>query len=254
MHQLSSIIHIAMKINTGCSGFYNRHWKGIFYPEELTQSKWFAFYCEHFSTLELNVTFYKFPTVKMLEAWYKKSPEDFLFAVKVPRLITHYKKLKDCSQQLDDFYTACEGGLKDKMGCPLFQFPPSFKYSEESLELILKSMKPQFNNVVEFRNEGWWNKDVYDALKANNIIFCSVNHPQLPEDIIITSSTVYIRLHGKPQLFYSSYSDEYLLNLKNILDKKNKIKDAYVFFNNTASTAGVLNAQKFNSHFPKLQF
>lgn len=238
-----------MKINTGCSGFYNRHWKGVFYPEDLAQSKWFTFYCAHLNSLELNVTFYKFPTVKTLDNWYKKSPEGFLFAVKAPRIITHYKKLNDCTAELDDFYNVCGVGLKDKLGCLLFQFPPSFKYSKESLAFVLKSMKPGFNNVVEFRNEGWWNKEVYDAFETNKVIFCSVSHPKLPEDIIVTASTAYIRLHGNPQIFYSSYSDEYLQNLHDILAKNKKIEDAYVFFNNTASTAGILNAQHFNLNF-----
>ena len=132
------------------------------------------------------------------------------------------------------------------MGCLLFQFPPGFKYDEDTLELILKSLKPQFKNVVEFRNPSWWNKEVYDALNANDIIFCSVNHPQLPEDIIITSPTAYVRLHGNPQLFYSSYSDEFLLTLHNTIAKNTMIKEANVFFNNTASTAGILNAQQFD--------
>jgi len=88
----------------------------------------------------------------MLEAWYNKSPEGFLFAVKAPRLLTHFKKFVDFSQQIVDFYNACEFGLKEKLGCLLFQFPPSFKYDEETLELNVKSMKPQFKNVVEFRN------------------------------------------------------------------------------------------------------
>lgn len=108
------------------------------------------------------------------------------------------------------------------MGCLLFQFPPSFKYDSGALELILKNLKPQFNNVVEFGNYGWWNKDVYDALEANNIIFCSVNHPQLPEDITITSSIVYVRLHLNPQVFYSPYSVEFLLSLHAMLINNTK--------------------------------
>ena len=238
-----------MKIHTGCSGFYNRHWKGVFYPEELAQSKWFSYYCEHFNTLELNSTFYKFPTVKTLEGWHNKSPDDFLFAVKAPRLITHTKKLIDCASELDDFYNACKKGLKDKMGCLLFQFPPSFKYSSEALELVLRSLKLTFKNVIEFRDVSWWNKEVYDAFKANNIIFCSVSHPRVPEDIITTSSTAYVRLHGNPKIFYSSYSEAYLSNLHHILMKNKELKDAYVFFNNTASTAGILNAQQFKTTF-----
>ncbi len=234
-----------MKIETGCSSFYNRLWSGVFYPENLIQSKWFAFYCEHFNTFELNSTFYKFPTAKILEGWCKKSPANFTFAVKAPRLITHYQKLIDCSQEIDDFYAACDVGLKEKMGCLLFQFQPSFKYDENTLALILKNLKPHFKNVVEFRNSAWWNKDVFDAFKANDITFCSVNHPQLLEDIITNSSTAYIRLHGNPQLFYSPYSKDFLSSLHKTLIINKEIKEAYVFFNNTASVAGILNAQQF---------
>lgn len=86
-----------MKINIGCTGLSSRHWKGIFYPDPLAQNNWFAFYCEHFNTIELNVTFYKFPTAKMLDVWYKKSPHNFSFAIKAPRVITYFIKLKDCS-------------------------------------------------------------------------------------------------------------------------------------------------------------
>lgn len=149
-----------MIFKIGCSGFLNRHWKGVFYPEQLAQSKWFTFYCEHFNTLKLNVTFYKFPTVKMLENWYNKSSLGFTFIVKTPRIITHYKKLQDCSELIEEFYKVCNVGLKEKLGGLLFQFPPSFHYSEETLELIIKSLHPSFNNIVEFRNSSWWNEVV----------------------------------------------------------------------------------------------
>jgi uncharacterized protein YecE (DUF72 family) len=95
----------------GCSGFYNRHWKGIFYPEKLPQKQWLNFYCEHFNTLELNTTFYRFPTKENLKAWRDKSPEDFLFSVKVPQLITHFKKFNGCKKLIADFYLACQQGL-----------------------------------------------------------------------------------------------------------------------------------------------
>ena len=235
-----------MKAYIGCSGFYNSHWKGIFYPEDLPIGNWFTYYCEHFNTFEINSTFYKFPTIKVLDNWYNKTPLRFLFAVKAPREITHLKKFNDCSQKINEFYNTCEIGLKDKLGCILFQFPPSFKYSKELLELIINSLKSSFQNVVEFRNTSWWNPEVFNAFKENNITFCSVNHPQLPEDIIVNTSSVYIRLHGNPKIFYSSYSEEYLKSLHNRITQNVKIKNSFVFFNNTASTAGILNAQYFN--------
>ena len=236
-----------MKIHTGCSGFYNKHWKGIFYPDDLPASKWFNFYAEHLDTVELNVTFYRFPTVKLLEGWYNKSPDKFLFAVKAPKLITHEKKFENCQAELHDFYNNCSLGLKEKLACLLFQFPPSFRYSEHTLELILKNMNPDFTNVVEFRHVEWWQPDVYDAFKKNNIIFCNVNHPKLPDTHIETTPITYIRLHGNPEIFYSNYSEEYLLDLHTYLNKNIHLKEAFVFFNNTASTAGIINAQQFQT-------
>lgn len=231
----------------GCSGFYNKHWKGIFYPDDLPQSKFFNFYSEKFNTLELNVTFYRFPKAETMKKWYDKSPEGFDFAVKAPKLITHMKKLNDCERLMEDFYAACENGLKEKLGCTLFQFPPSFKFTDERLEQIVKNLKSGFNNVVEFRDISWWNKKVYECLSENKIIFCSVNHPKLPDDIVINSDIVYIRLHGNPQIFYSKYSKKELENIYNTLNKKRKIKRIYIYFNNTASNAGIENAIEFQS-------
>ena len=226
----------------GCSGFYNRHWKKIFYPENMPQSKWLNFYCEHFKTLELNVTFYRFPTEKTFQGWYNKSPDDFLFSVKAPRLITHLKKFNDCTRFISDFYLTCEKGLKEKLGCVLFQLPPNIHYSEEKLEKIADSLDPAFNNVIEFRHPSWWNEDVYKYLEERNLIFCSVSHPKLPEDIITTTQTAYIRLHGKPEMFYSDYSHKFLKDLADNVLKNEKTKEAFIYFNNTAGTAGILNA------------
>jgi len=228
----------------GCSGFYNRHWKGVFYPEKLQQSKFFNYYSEQLNTVELNVTFYRFPTAEILRKWYDKSPDDFIFSVKAPKVITHLNKFNDCEQLLDDFYTACKEGLKEKLGCVLFQLPPSFNYSDERFELVIKSMRPEFKNVIEFRNESWWKKKIFTRLEKENIIFCSVNHPKLPTDIIVNSSTVYVRLHGNPEMFYTKYSREEIKNLYDIINKKRKVKEAFIYFNNTASTAGIENAME----------
>ncbi len=238
-----------MILRTGCSGFYNRHWKGIFYPEDIPQSKWFHHYTSQLNTLESNVSFYKFPTPERFAPWYKNSPAHFKISVKAPRLITHFKKLRDCERLLDDFYTACEKGLKEKLGCTLFQLPPKLPYSEEMLELITTVLHPNFNNVVEFREESWWNKKVYKKLAEHNIIFCSASHPKMPEDIIANTPIVYVRLHGKQRMFYSDYSEEELQQLYLALKKK-KVKEAYVYFNNTAGNAGILNAIRF-SQFEK---
>ncbi len=226
----------------GCSGFYNRQWKGVFYPEHLPQSQWLSYYCEHLNSIEINATFYHFPTLKGLHNWYIKSPEGFVFSLKAPKLITHMKKFIDCKSLLDDFYSTCSEGLKEKLGCVLFQLPPSIQYSEEKLELILKNLNPNFKNVVEFRHNSWWTKEVFDELGKHDITFCSVSHPNLPDILVANTTTIYKRLHGKPKLFYSEYTSEEIDKLYNSIIEKPKIKEAFVYFNNTASTAGITNA------------
>src|SRR3954464_5011246 len=105
----------------GCSGFHYKHWKNVFYPEGLPQKKWFDFYCQHFNTLELNVTFYRFPQLSFLQTWHTKSPDNFRFAVKAPRAITHYKKFNDSYELLSSFYDTINNGLQAKLGPVLFQ-------------------------------------------------------------------------------------------------------------------------------------
>lgn len=188
-------------INIGCSSFYNTYWKGLFYPIDMPRSQWFDFYCSYFNTYEINATFYKFPTLRVMQNWYNKAPEGFLYSVKVPKQITHIKKLADCKDDIAGFYTNCIEGLKEKLGCILFQLPPSFKYTADNLELVLQSVNTEFNNVIEFRNISWFIQDVYDALKKHNITFCSVGHPTLPHTVIHTTSLLYIRLHGSSKRF-----------------------------------------------------
>ena len=213
-----------IEILPGCSSFYNKQWGDIFYPVDLPTKDWFAYYAERVNTYELNATFYKFPTTKSLQSWYKKSPDGFVFSVKAPKLITHIKKFLDCEREINEFYVACRDGLNEKLGCVLFQLPPSFHYSRERLDLIISNVNPQFQNVIEFRNESWWTQEVYKAFIKNKMIFCSVNYPGLPTTIIETTSTGYIRLHGNPQLFYSEYSSEELSKMCDEIHATKKLK------------------------------
>ncbi len=222
-----------MKWNIGCSGFSYKEWKGEFYPDKLPQSRWLSFYCDHFDTLELNNTFYRFPELKTLESWFIKTPAKFSFAVKAPRIITHYKQLIETEELIEKFYTVCKDGLKEKLGPLLFQFPPKFIYTTENLQRIINALDSNFINVVEFRHNSWWNEEVYEQLTKKNIVFCGVSHPALPRDIIINNAIIYYRLHGATQLFLSAYDEEVLENMANKMFANNRIRKAYCYFNNT---------------------
>lgn len=239
MPQLPKSLPVKPALTIGCSAFDNWQWKGIFYPEDLPRAEYFAYYCQYFSTFEINATFYKFPSAKTLSKWYRESPADFVFSVKAPKDITHVAKFENCEALIPKFYTACEA-LKEKLGCVLFQFPASFRFDAGKLELIVKTLDQNYKNVVEFRHESWWNEQVFEVLRQAGITFCNVSYPGLPESFP-PGNLRYIRLHGEPDLFYSEYSQQYLRDLhKSIIDAN--AGQTYIYLNNTASPAGIKNA------------
>jgi len=231
-------------IHIGCSGFHYKHWKGSFYPEKLPQNKWFGFYCEHFSTLELNVTFYRFPRLENMQTWYEGSPPNFRFAVKAPRAITQYKKLLGTERMLQDFYGTVRAGLQKKLGCCLFQMPPNFHYSPDKLERIIHALDPDVPNVMEFRHESWWNEEVFRTLNTHHISFCGLSHPQLPSVVIPNSDLQYYRFHGNEQLYASKYDEATLKAFVKELKSHETKADTYIFFNNDINTNAIYNARE----------
>jgi uncharacterized protein YecE (DUF72 family) len=125
-----------MKWHIGCSGFHYKHWKGSFYPMDLPQKRWFEYYGGQFKTLELNVTFYRFPKLSVLQGRYTMAPVDFRFSVKAAKAITHFKQFHGTVDMLTSFYQTIKDGLQDRLGPVLFQFPPRFHYEEERLNRV----------------------------------------------------------------------------------------------------------------------
>lgn len=228
----------------GCSGFYYKHWKEVFYPQGLPQRKWFEYYCEYFNTLELNVTFYRFPQLSFLQSWHERSPEKFCFAVKAPRAITHFKQFHGTEGLISDFYGVISEGLNTKLGCVLFQMPPRIKYTAERLERMIQSLDSSFNNVLEFRHESWWNADVYRALSVARISFCGMSHPQLPEDVIQNTDMLYYRFHGVPELYKSPYKVSELRDFTETVESSKKTRQAYIYFNNDIGASAIANARE----------
>lgn len=228
----------------GCSGFHYKDWKDIFYPSGMAQSKWFEFYCQHFNSIELNTTFYRFPRPEALQKWHDRSPDNFRFSVKAPRLITHYKTFKDSERLLGDFYASIYEGLHQKLGCVLFQLPASVAYSEEMLQRIIASLDLSFHNVVEFRDAGWWNKNVYTQLKKHNISFCGISHPTLPDEVRKTNTILYYRFHGVPVLYKSEYEAGFIKKMGEEVKAAPGLKEVYVYFNNTWGKGGITNARQ----------
>ncbi|RYE00191.1 MAG: DUF72 domain-containing protein [Sphingobacteriales bacterium] len=227
----------------GCSGFYYKEWKELFYPAGLPAKEWFQFYCQHFNTIEINSSFYRKPSLASLKKWYAESPEDFLFSMKAPRLITHLKRFQIEREEINAFYELLAEGLQEKLATILFQLPPSFSYTPERLELICHQLDNRWPNVLEFRHASWWQQEVFDRLQQQQLIFCGQSYPgNLPETAVINNDLVYYRFHGKPVLYKSEYD---LDVLQHRLDEiEGKAEKAFIYFNNTWGPAALHNSRQ----------
>lgn len=228
-----------MEVYIGCSGWSYQDWKGIFYPTNLPARNYLSYYASHFNTLEVNSTFYHFPTEKSVHAWHQQVPNAFKFSLKVSRLITHTQRMKQVQEPLQQFYGLQEI-LQDKLGYFLFQFPASFRFSEYNMDQLLRQVDPHYNNVVEFRHPSWWKSEVVRRLQQRNIIFCTVSGFGLPEELMVTNGVAYIRFHGEP-IYAGCYTEEALSHWAHQV-KKARLTQLWVYFNNTMYAHAVSNA------------
>lgn len=234
----------------GCSGWFYLHWQGLFYPDDLPQKKWFAYYCRHFNTVELNSTFYRWPKESTVKSWYRNSPPDFVYTLKVNKFITHIKKFKNCKKLINDFYNLGES-LKEKIGCFLFQLPPSLKYSKEKLKEIINQLDNEKLNAIEFRHFSWFNSEVYDSLKKNHLIYCIVSAPYLVEEFVKTAQDIYLRFHGRTSWYGSNYSIKELKSYAWKI-KKLKARNNWIYFNNDAHAYAVKNCRQLKELLTKI--
>lgn len=227
----------------GTSGYIYEHWgSGTFYPPDLSQNKWLEYYCEYLDSVELNVTFYRLPSIAAFKGWYRRTPKNFRFAVKGSRFITHVKRLKEPSQSLRLFFSRAEA-LREKLSVVLWQLAPQFKLNLERLEEFVKALKKHSpcRQVFEFRHPGWFCKDVYSILKKADIAVCIADYPECSKDAPDIASFLYIRRHGAGgQLYGGCYSEEQLQQDAKFI--RSKRKDCYIYFNNDANGWAVKNA------------
>lgn len=224
----------------GCSGYYYPTWKNKFYPEGVQPKDWLSYYSTVFNTVELNGTFYRVPRVTSLLKYAQVTSDDFRFSVKVNQHITHILKLKNCKQEIQDFIDLIKEGLGSKCAHILFQMPPSFQYSEENLERVITNIPHDYANVVEFRHASWWNEKVQKVFSDAKLTFCNVDFPGLDTHFVESSPHFYLRLHGSPELFKSSYSISQLDDFYKQFPVSAETHSIY--FNNTYYEAGYTNA------------
>jgi uncharacterized protein YecE (DUF72 family) len=230
-------------IHIGTSGWSYNHWAGKFYPADLKNSYWLNYYSKEFNTVEINSSFYHLPKSQTFVNWGKNTGAGFLFSVKVSRYITHIKRLLDCSEPLGRLLAAAKE-LGDKLGPFLFQLPPSLSEDRSRLEDFLKILPKNYRFAFEFRNESWFNKDVYNLLRDSGCAIVISSSHRFPYREEVTADFCYVRMHGPANLYCSCYSKDELKKIA-VLIKKNLEKNIenYVYFNNDAQGYAVENAR-----------
>ena len=240
----------------GCSGWFYWKWRGLFYPEEFPTGEWFKHYAKRLDTVEINASFYSWPTVANVKAWGRQTGKrSFVYTVKVCELITHIKRFRGTKTLIKDFGMIADI-LGDRMGCFLFQLPPSYRYTKARLTAILSQLDAARRNVVEFRHKSWWNETVYAAFRETGTIFCSCSGPRLPDELVRTADDIYLRLHGPARWYRHDYSKDELEKWAQRI-KASGAKRAWVYFNNDYEANAPRNAATMRRMlagcFPKAQ-
>jgi len=228
----------------GCSGWSYADWRGIFYPKDLPMRLWFDYYQQHFKVIEINATFYRFFPKKVYLKWYAQADPGLMYVIKVPRVISHYKRLKNCKRLIKLF---CKSAnlLKDKLALLLLQLPPSFQCDLLVLEKAILSFDNPKKLVIEFRNKTWLTDETLTLLKKYGCTYCAADSPDSVLKVWVTSKTGYIRLHGRKEWFNYKYTKKELMEVAMIAKKmlKHGAMKVFILFNNDYYAYAVQNAK-----------
>jgi uncharacterized protein YecE (DUF72 family) len=231
---------VQTRIHIGTSGWNFPHWKGPFYPPTLKPPDWLSFYSQRFDTLELNVTFYRQPKVDVFRKWRDTVSPGFLFSMKMSRFITHIKRLKVDASSMERFFEGA-AALGDALGVILIQTPPTLEFEEERMENFFSLLDSRFRYTVEARHHSFVNDGFFSLLKEKNIAWCiSESGGHYPSAEAVTADFVYLRLHGRENLYTSSYTDDELAGIKEKLIGWGK--ESFVYFDNDVSGFAPKNA------------
>jgi uncharacterized protein YecE (DUF72 family) len=236
-------------LHIGTSGWVYRSWKGPFYPETLPSRRYLTFYAQEFTTTEINSSFYHLPRSTTFTNWAEQVPENFIFAVKASRFLTHIKRLLDPEEPWGRFIDSAVN-LGSHLGPILLQFPPSFTINASRLEAffrVAQAEKPRssaFKLVCEFRHESWFHPDIYRLLNRYDVAWCIADGAKYPRKDLVTTDFAYIRYHGRSKMFASNYSKAVLLKEARLIQRYLRDSlDVFVYFNNDAHAHAVRNAR-----------
>ena len=239
------------EILLGTSGWSYKEWVGPFYEDAKGM---FSYYARFFNTVEINSTFYRFPSKSTIYGLNRVSKQGFIFSAKLPRLITHEKKLnpeENVKKELMRFLELLEPlSSSGKLGCILVQLPPSFTYNRDlwKLEAFLEMIPDYYEFAIEFRNSSWMRDETWKILREHNVAYCVVDEPSLPPEVHVTANFAYFRWHGRSRRpwYNYRYSEKELKEwVPKINETKKRAEKIYGYFNNHFHGYAVENCIEF---------
>ena len=216
----------------GTSGYNYPEWKGTFYPETLSAAKMLPYYAERFSTVEINYTFYRSPTEKILQGWDVATPDLFRLTLKAPKRITHDARLRDCGDEVRRFIETAVT-LGPKLGVLLFQLPPNLKKDVARFDAFVEAFPPGVRAAFEFRHGSWLDEEIYARLRARNLALCVADSEKLSTPVEVTADYGYFRLRDEG---YTPADIERWAGV--IRERTAECGDVYVYFKHEESGKG----------------
>ncbi|HEX6212015.1 MAG TPA: DUF72 domain-containing protein [Methylomirabilota bacterium] len=233
----------------GTSGYVYPHWRGRFYPPGLPTRDWLPFYARHFGTVELNNPFYRLPARAVFRSWRAAVQDDFVFAVKASRYLTHLRRLRSPRAPLDRLLRRVQA-LGPTAGPVLFQLPPQFHADLPRLSRFLRALGrqphvPGLRAALEVRHASWLVPETYDLLRKAGVALCVHDARPQPVPGPVTAGFVYVRRHGPSGRYHGSYTEAMLrADARRIRGWLREGLDVYAYFNNDGGGAAVRNARR----------
>jgi uncharacterized protein YecE (DUF72 family) len=229
----------------GTSGWHYDSWRGPFFPEDVPKKDWLRWYATRFPSTELNGVFYRTPTVEAVRGWFEQTPDDFVFAWKASKFITHWKRLTPNSRNSITLMESRLRLLKHKAGPVLFQLPPKFTVNRERLASFLKLLRKPRPYAFEFRHPSWYSDEIFDLLREHDIALCLSDHHDAPAPWQVTARHVYVRGHGPGGRYQDHYPVKTLQAwARDIRKWKRQRRTVYVYFDNDQKSAAPKDALK----------
>jgi len=229
-------------IYAGTSGWAYPSWRPAFYPAQLGSAKFLAYYASRLNSVEVNYTFRTLPTRALLQEWIRATPPHFVFAVKAPQAITHFKRLRGAAGATAKFIARLEPLRKArKLGSLLFQLPPNFQCDPPLLAKFLPAIPPHVRAAFEFRHPSWFIEEVFATLRKSNVALCLAESEKLETPDVQTADFNYLRLRK------DSYSPAAHKQLAAKVSGLARQGDVFLYFKHEDTPDGALNAERLQT-------